>query len=236
MCQIISKFTNNANINSPLSKIIHYNHATDENVVPINNLNVLTRDEMDTQNYYMCIYNTRLDTGSILHFFTIIREGDDYYLNSSYGSDHVCVPQYTTKLNFEEFYGFCDALINKNNRGIITYFFEKYFLKGNLQKRYDENTTEEIPALKHKWIEPSAGTLKEIEYYFVESNNYRVGLMPSYNQLSNQIIQEIGSALKGGKRIRNKRSNKKRKNKSSKNKNKRSKNKKKSSKKKSSKK
>ena len=44
----------------------------------------------------VCVFmiKEKIDIGSIIHFFTIIGIEDNYYLNSSYGSDYVCVPQY----------------------------------------------------------------------------------------------------------------------------------------------
>ena len=226
MCGIISFFLNNSDINNALSKIIHFNNATEYNIVPINSYDILTNNGDDTQLYYMCVYNTMLGSGSILHYFTIIRIADTYYLNSSYGSDHVCVPQYTTELDISEFYGFCESLMNKTNPEIITYFFQKYFLKGNLKKRYDENTTNEIPSLKSKWMDVNKGIQSEIDYYLVPTNNYSVGLLHNYNDLTNELIQSFrgNPELRGGKR-KNKRSKKKS--------NKKKSNKKKSSKKKS---
>ena len=215
ICEIISFFLNNSDINNTLSKIIHFNKATTYNIVPITSYDILSNNGTDTQLYYMCVYNTMLGSGSILHYFTIIRIGDTYYLNSSYGSDHVCVPQYTTELDMIEFYGFCENLMNKTNPEIITYFFQKYFLKGNLKKRYDENTTNEIPSLKSKWIDVNNGIQREIDYYFIPTNNYSVGLLPNYNKLTYELIQSFRGIphLRGGKRKRKNKKSKKKSNK-----------------------
>ena len=206
MCNIISLFINNSDINNSLSRIIHFNHAEEDNIIPINSYDIITNNGSETQNYYMCIYNTILGTGSILHFFTIIRVGDNYYLNSSYGSDFVCVPQYTTELDMAEFYGFCESLMNKTNTENINYFFQKYFLKGNMQRRYNNNTTDEIPSLKSKWMDVDKGAQSEIDYYLVPTNNYSVGLLPNYNELIHSLIEN--HSKRGGKR-KNRKSNKK---------------------------
>ena len=210
MCNIISLFINNSDIKNSLSRIIHFNHAAADNIIPINSYDIITNNGSETQNYYMCIYNTILGTGSILHFFTIIRVGDNYYLNSSYGSDFVCVPQYTTELDMAEFYGFCESLMNKTNTENINYFFQKYFLKGNMQRRYNNNTTDEIPSLKSKWMDVDKGAQSEIDYYLVPTNNYSVGLLHSYNELSNELIHSFieNPSKRGGKR-KNRKSKKK---------------------------
>lgn len=206
MCNCISFFLNNSDINNPLSRIILSNHAAVDNIIPINSYDIITNNGSEAQNYYMCIYNTILGTGSILHFFTIIRIGDNYFLNSSYGSDYVCVPQYTTELDMAEFYGFCESLMNKTNTENINYFFQKYFLKGNLQKRYNNNTTNEIPSLKSKWIDVDKGAHSEIDYYLVPTNNYSVGLLHSYNELSKELIHSFieNPSKRGGKRKKRK--------------------------------
>lgn len=202
LCRVIMLFLYERNNDTLLNQIIISN-------LPINNQLIQTIYElpdniMNTQMYYMCIYNLDIHIGSILHFFTIIKHNGIYYLNSSYGSDFVCVPQYTQELNINEFNDFCDDLILKNDR--LMDFVTKYFLRENLRKRYNNNTIEEInPSLKSKWIQPEEGIEKEISIFMSPFSNYRVGLIRDYENLVQEFIIKT-LYQNGGKRKRRKRS------------------------------
>jgi hypothetical protein len=187
ICRIMTQFISTENQHNILYQTIVYNRNL--NIIPINNILDLDNNTNIYQHYCMCIYNTDLDIGSILHFFTIIRYKDKYYLNSSYGSDYVCVPQYTLRLNKTEFNKFCINLPNKKEE--FKTFFSKYFLKDNLKKRYDNNTIENInPKLKSEWIEPQNGIEKELDIYTYESN-YKVGLIPTYEEILEEFINNL---------------------------------------------
>jgi hypothetical protein len=105
------------------------------------------------QHYSMCIHN---DVG-IFHYFIIIRYGEKYYITSSYGSDFVKVPQFTTELNLAEFNEYL-INTNSNNKNESYYnFIKKYFLSNNLVKRYDDDTIEGDEKLKNLWLQPKEG-------------------------------------------------------------------------------
>ena len=189
ICNIIHKFIETSNIeNSILHQIIIYNRPI--NLTQINSFDdlLILKDYSPRQAFYMCIFNQNIDLGSIIHFFTIIRINDDYYLNSSYGSDHVCVPQYTTILNIKEFNEFCNYLLEKNPN--LSNFYEKYFLRENLRKRFNNNTIEDIdPSLKSAWINPKEGIEKELKVLFYPESSYCIGLINNYNELMSTFIK-----------------------------------------------
>lgn len=179
ICNIMDSFLSDINKKNILYQIIVYNRNL--NIYPINDIIELENDGNEIQNYCMCIYNPEIDIGSIIHFFTIIRKKNIYYINSSYGSDNVCVPQYTKRLNKLEFNNFCKDLPNKDIA--INNFYQKYFLEGNLKMRYNNNLIENVdPSLKSKWIEPSNGINREIQLLLQSNSEFKVGLILNYEE------------------------------------------------------
>lgn len=187
ICRIMEEFISEKNQHNILYQVIVYNRNL--NVIHINNILDLGVNKNKIQNYCMCLYNPIVDIGSIVHFFTIIRIKNTYYLNSSYGSDYVCVPQYTVKLNKTEFNNFCMDLPNKQFQ--YQEFIYKYFLKNNLKKRYDNNTIENVnPKLKSEWIHPKKGIRKELDF-FVNGSNLKVGLITNYEEILEEFINNL---------------------------------------------
>jgi len=161
-------------------------------------------------NNYMCIYIEGLDN-SILHYFTVIRTPEEeYYLNSSYGSDYVCVNQYTTLMEPNEFIRFIDALNNhKTDERYIEDFFNKFFLANNVGKFYTKDDWSEDFKKRFKKMLPVEGNKKEIDV--VAMNLYRkqikCGVINNYKELIRNIIYypESEPMEMGGGRIYKKR-------------------------------
>ena len=155
-------------------------------------------------NNYMCIYIDGM-SNSILHYFTIIKTVDEkYYMNSSYGSDYVCVNQYTTFLPPDEFIRFVTGLNNPDtDEDYIGEFYQKYFLAGNIGVSYSEDDYENDPSLRFADIAPNEGNLREIAV--VTQNAYRAnircGIMPGYGELVGSVV---GSVYAGGRRRKTK--------------------------------
>ena len=196
ICIIINNFlSSKPNTDSILHRLIFFNQPI--NITKVNTIIELQYNHLDLQNYYMCIYNPK---GHIIHFFTIIRFKDIFYLNSSYGSDVICVPQYTQLLVLEEFNNFCIELPIKSPNFIN--FYTKYFLKYNLPKRYNNNTIEDIdPSLKSKWISSTEGITKEISILVESENVYYVGLINNYDEYIEEFIKNnLKKEAKGKKK------------------------------------
>jgi hypothetical protein len=149
------------------------NNSNDLDIVPIHNIS-----DLPTQHIYcMCIYTnesvmrTKRKINQIFHFFTIIHE-EDYWINSSYGSNYVCIPQYTTKLDINEFNDFCKAIRDRTESNkIISDFMGKYFLSYGIQKKDNDK--------KYKMIMPNNGKKKEIEIY-TGMYTFNVGWIKNY--------------------------------------------------------
>ena len=159
---------------------------------------------------HLCIYIEKIPEvtethHSILHYFSIYKVSDDeYYLNSSYGSDYVCVPQYTTPLDVDEFVRFVNALNNeKTDDDFIEYFFVKYFLTHNIGVRYSEDDIENDRRLYNKWIMPDEGNTREVNV--IRDNKYRsritCGIMPNYGEWVSNAIDHV-AAMDGGRKKR----------------------------------
>lgn len=136
-------------------------------------------------NTYMCIYIDNVQM-SIIHYFTVI---DGMYLNSSYCSDYVCVPEYTTRLVRSEFVRFVNALNTPgNDEDYIAEFYQKYFLSGNLGVACDY---ENDPSLRFKKWSPNEGNAREIAYITQNlfRSNIRCGIMINYEELVSQSLQ-----------------------------------------------
>ena len=131
----------------------------------------------------MCIYSNI----SIIHYFTIFKLNEKYYLNSSYGSNNVCVPQYTTRLNKSEFNNFCRALPKKNVEN-IKHFFEKYFLKKKLKIKYNDNILNTYESLRAKWIDSTMGVNKEINSILISSKIFNVGWLMDYKYYIQELL------------------------------------------------
>lgn len=164
------------------------------------------------KNYFCCIYgidkrnNTYLANG-IFHYFTLILNDDNkkkfkFYITSSYGSDHVCIPYQINKLNnFNDIFLFAESLkyihndsdieIKQKSIEIFTNFMIKYFLSGGIKKKYGEDDIEENPSLRYKMIQPKEGLIRELEFYI---NNdileFDIAVITNYENLVKSSILE----------------------------------------------
>jgi hypothetical protein len=185
ICNIINDIISNQN--TFLYDLLVLNKGT--NIYPIYSIKQL-EVKSKYENFCLCVYNP--SNMIIFHYFTIIYKHPKFYITSSYGSDYVCVPQHTQELNLEEFEQFCLGIIDNNE--IRINFFEKYFLFGNLKKRYNNNTIENLnPRLKSKWIKKRQGVIKELENIFSLNNPkitrvYQIGLLHNYKENIEEVI------------------------------------------------
>jgi len=177
LCGLISE-TINSKSKLNINDLILNNNI--DYALPIDNIIELKNPD---NLYCMCIYSN-----NIIHFFTIFVIDDKYYINSSYSSEFVCVPQYTIRLNKSEFNSFCIGLPQKNTQ-IIKFFFKKYFLKNNLKIRYDENNLNNNPSLRSKWIAPSKGIYNEIDLILNSSNIFYVGWLKYYSLYIQELFE-----------------------------------------------
>lgn len=155
-------------------------------------------------NTYLCIYGinkktNEIETNGVIHYFTIINDNNsNYYITSSWGSDEICVPYQTNKLdNLNEFLHFCTCLYNLKfekdiNSKYIIYFMNKYFFIGAKRKRYSDEWVEEMPELRHKWIEPEEGIKKEADYILKNTiMDFDIAIITDYEiVVKNEIIKK----------------------------------------------
>lgn len=182
---------NNARQHEILYDLVYSNQPMPD-VVQVFNGDITT---LPVGNNYMCIYTDGL-ANSINHYFNIIKVSEDeYYLNSSYGSDWVCVPPYTTQITPDEFSQFFLAfnVNNRSNNEIVAKFYNKFFLTGNLGRYVDEDTVEAYPERWSETIKPNMGNTSQIQE-IIDShnrNNYRIGLMPNYCDYVGEVISSV---------------------------------------------
>ena len=173
---------------------------------------ITTRTEfINTSNvktYYCCINIPQEKPGYIYHYFNLVCYHGSYYINNSYSSDYICVPQYVKILSggLEEFLQFCEMLprsrYNEDAKIFSEKFIRKYFLETLLSKGYDEDTIEEEPKYKFLIQGPEEGKQKEINAILDNMYDFVVSIIPSYEEKVKSFFPED---LKGGRRRRRKR-------------------------------
>ena len=185
----------------------------------------------------LCVYNISTSEGSIDHFFNIYYFNGEYYLNSAYGGDIICIPQYTTLLNLDDLNQLCyriQDLSNEENFNFFSAFYDKYFLNNTKYKALylSKNAIDENPQLSIKFpdtLSPEKSKRVLIDEY-KNNTNMRIGWIKDYNELLDEYIKYISGGRKThhnthkSKRHKNKSKRNKNKSKINKNKSKRSKN------------
>ena len=193
----VSLVLHNISMNPTLNDLIYSNDAVNNEIKEYDPETI----PLINGHNYMCIYIQGV-RNSILHYFTIIQTTDGkQYLNSSYGSDYVCVPQYTTELGVGELNTFILALNNPNTKeDYIGEFYQKFFLAGNIGVYYSKDDYENNPSLRFAKIAPDEGNLREIKV--VTENFYRsrirCGIIPNYGELVGSVIDSV--LYSGGRR------------------------------------
>jgi hypothetical protein len=182
---------------NPLYNIIVRNMFVPDYISPVNNINsLLFSNEKKFTNYCLCIYidpTSGVNFGNILHYFTLIydtmNEPPRWYLNSSYGSDFVCIPQQTQELNIEQFNLFCQGY--NSNPELYEEFIKTYFLPNGITTWWSKDVYEEDPSLRFKPIDPSQGIVHETNVYTQNMYNsyFRVGYIPEYENLCLSVLQ-----------------------------------------------
>jgi len=148
----------------------------------------------DLVNNALCIYGINKNTleiyydSPVFHYFTLIKNENEYYITSSYYSDYVCIPYQITKLNnLDEFYYFCECINDLTNIQKKEYFIEFmkiYFLNGGIKTRYDEDTVDEYPKLKPLWISPEDGIRKELHFFLTSTIlSFDIACITNYSEL-----------------------------------------------------
>ena len=165
-------------------------------------------DKNGIYNYCLCLNFQQIPDGStsigkIVHFFTIVHkknnEEDQWYLNSSYGSDYVKVPQYSTLLDIEEFQIFLDYINRESDIDESTFskLFIKYFLANQKEWYKDKIDTEDICTPWYncaKMLTDFSTDNNELKY--IVDNDYLTYLCVSWIKPYSNIIKEIVNILK----------------------------------------
>ena len=136
--------------------------------------------------YYMCICEKNgkgfagpryPGLGAILHYFTVFYKNDNWYLNSAYGDEdnHICIPQYTTPINIDEFKSFVTDFVTE----IKWEEFKNYFLRDS-----------------------ESDNIRDV--LFNMGNNYKVGLITEYIPLLESCIRLPSTGGKTKNTIKNK--------------------------------
>ena len=176
-----------------------------------------------TTHSYLCMYGINnitnlIDDNSVVHYFTIIKSGDDYFLTSSYGSQYICIPYSINKLDsINEFYEFCENLhfkLQSRTRSRsqlqlqsqsqsqyvnilldekLSNFMKKYFLSilNIRQKRYDDDDIDINKKLRHQYIPPNVGIKRELDYLLNNQIfNFDIAIITDYENYVEKTLLE----------------------------------------------
>jgi hypothetical protein len=217
---IVNKIMSLKNI--PDYKIIIGNEIYPEyinnQIIPVENYNIFQnylQTKYPLNNIYtnvcLCIYKFFESKFYIIHYFTIIIANNNgnlsFYINSAYGSDNVCIPQYTTPININELNSFFNVFNNiDSNRNEFNNIFAKYFGKGGLPQVYSQDQIDENKKLRFSTIAPQQGLQEEISSF---SSNVKIGIITNYDDYIINIMKSIPNLyvskfIKGGKIRKNK--------------------------------
>ena len=153
-------------------------------------------------NTYLCIYGINRTTDDIqdegiVHYFTIIKSSDGFYITSSYQTDHITVAFSINKLdNLEELYTFCDNLDlhyngNTSVEPEIVTFMYKYFLTNTKETKYSPEAIDLKKSLRFQNIPTDVGRAKEIEYILHNAKLFfDVAIMIGYEELVKKEFDE----------------------------------------------
>jgi hypothetical protein len=143
---------------------------------------------------FMCMTINNGGKRSIIHYFSVFHdERGDYYLNSSNGSEHVCIPQYTSRLTEEEWQNFITKVQSTGDNtddGNLTKqdCILKYFLN------FDGND-EEIDGL--------ADVQRELAYYMQNTTKLHLLKVGSYSLPIYNLLESILDTYPGKRNSNN---------------------------------
>jgi hypothetical protein len=198
-----------SNVESPLYDFIVQNNLPRTNIIRYNEIIGAAdfKEYIETNlNTYLCIYGINkkgknIARNGINHYFTIVNNGNDYYITSSYGSDFVSMPYSITKIDkISDFYDFCDCLykfdevdeVDKEKtfcKKLVQKFMLNYFLNNPVKKRYQDNDIDVNKKLFSLWIDKDAANQEEIEKLWDNKNNYfDVAIITNYEALVKEAL------------------------------------------------
>lgn len=154
---------------------------------------------------YLCLYDKNKESQNkhISHYFTILRMKGQYYLTSSYGSEFVCVPSNTIKLDILELENLIKALNNINDNmtnteslSIIKSFYDTYFFQGNIPISISDDLMNEYGSfLNYLKIGSKLTKGPSIEFNYihknVSKNTYHIGIIPKYETEVKSYVNKI---------------------------------------------
>ena len=155
-------------------------------------------------NTYLCIYGKQraghmISENGVNHYFTIVNNGNGYYITSSYGSDFVSMPYSITKIDkISDFYDFCECLHKFDEvdeeknfcKKLVKKFMLKYFLNNPVKKRHNDDDVDVNKKLFSLWIDKETGNQKEIEKLWDNGKKYfDVAIITNYEDLVKEALE-----------------------------------------------
>jgi hypothetical protein len=202
------------NKESPLYNFITQNILPRTNIIRYNDIEgaAYFKKYIETNlNTYLCIYGINKEGNNIArnginHYFTIVNNGNDYYITSSYGSYFVSMPYSITKIDkISDFYDFCKCLhkfdevdevdkVDKEKtfcKKLVQKFMLKYFLNNPVKKRFDDNDIDVNKKLFSLWIDEDTANEEEIKKLWNNKEKYfDVAIITNYEALVKHTLNQ----------------------------------------------
>ena len=153
-------------------------------------INFSSIDELQGYTMYPMIIYTKpqgFSTYVILHYFTIIKSGQTYYILNSWGSDTICVPPSIKSIDIREFLKLSTLLsrfnlISPQDHEECKELIKKYFLQ-NAVNMY--SNTESVR--KGSRVTSQEGILLELQT-FVDEQSYHIAFINKYNEEIEEMV------------------------------------------------
>lgn len=121
----------------------------------------------------LCLY---WEGRGIIHYFSLIKQNDNYFIFNSYGSDYVCIQPCIIPIHLEEFNNIIQMCIDESSLFDPDYFIKTYFIprEAGLDVEVIEETTELRG--KSRMVDREKGELAELGIY--GKKDWCVGYIP----------------------------------------------------------
>ena len=172
-----------------LYKYVIFKQFTDD-VIGKNIINFSSIDELQGYTMYPMIIYTKpqgFRTYVILHYFTIVKSDEIYYILSSWGSDTLCVLPSIESIDIEEFSELSRLLSHFNStttekRIKCMELVKKYFLVNAVLMYSDPNSVK-----KGLSVKPEEGRRLELQT-FDDKQSYHIAFINKYNETIEEMI------------------------------------------------
>ena len=145
----------------------------------------------------LCLY---WEGRGIIHYFSLIKQNDNYFIFNSYGSDYVCIQPCIIPIHLEEFNNIIQMCLDESSTVDPDYFIKTYFIprEAGLDVEVIGETTELRG--KSRMVDREKGDLAELGIY--RKKDWCVGYIPVKHIIDEPSLYTFTGKGKKNKRTR----------------------------------